>query len=208
MLFFDPPLFQLINASASSPAWLVPAARWASEWLPGLCLLALVIGLVLPGKDSRRHWQPSIKKALLSMALAWLICRLIRWGLPMPRPAQLGMGQQWIAHGRSSSFPSMHAAGAFALAQSLSLSLWSLRGLKGVQGEQGYPRWLPLLVWLLASAVALSRVVLGVHFPSDILAGLLVGSFSAVCVWFCAWRLALWLEQRQLRLRGAAAPLA
>lgn len=191
MLFFDPPVFELLNPS--HPGWLVSVARWTSEWLPGLSLLALASGLVMPDKAQRRRWHPRIKKALLSMALAWLICRLIRWGLPMPRPAQLGMGQQWIAHGSSSSFPSMHAAGAFALAQSLGLSLWSLKDAKSD------PRWLALSIWLLAGAVALSRVVLGVHFPSDILAGLLVGVLSALCV----WRAALWLERRHLRLHSA-----
>lgn len=200
MLFFDPPWFELLNASASSPAWLVPAARWASQWLPGLCFVGIAAGLLTPNKELRR----SLLTALLSMALAWLVCRLIRWGLPMPRPAQLSMGVQWIAHGRSASFPSMHAAGAFALAQSLSLSLWSLRGTQTYPPKtyppKSYPLWLPLLVWLLAVAVALSRVVLGVHFPSDVMAGMLVGSLSAVCL----WRAEQWLLRRQRRLHFAA----
>jgi undecaprenyl-diphosphatase len=67
----------------------------------------------------------------------------------------------------------MHAAGAFALAWA-STWVWAT------------PRWLVVVIWFLATSVALSRVVLGVHFPSDILAGMLVGTASATLVWRCA----------------------
>ena len=60
------------------------------------------------------------------------------------------------------SFPSGHAALAFAQVVSWTLS---------------HPRWyiaVPGYVW--ASSVALSRVWLGVHYPSDILAGAFIGT--------------------------------
>lgn len=72
------------------------------------------------------------------------------------------------AGGASFSLPSGHASMAFAVATSLSLS---------------YPEWYvmgPGVIW--ASAVALSRVWLGVHYPSDIIAGALLGSAISVAV--------------------------
>ena len=179
MLAIDTSIFHFMNANAQSPLWWIQAARFASNWLPGLCALPLMAAMLTMGTG----WRRSLQLALLSMAVAWVACCLIRWGFPSPRPAQLGMGWQWIQHGASASFPSMHAAGAFALAQGINL------------GVGRHQRWLVAVAWLLATSVALSRVVLGVHFPSDILAGMLVGSVSAVLV----WRSALQLKQAQRR---------
>jgi undecaprenyl-diphosphatase len=185
MLRFDPYLFHLLNAGAHTPLWVVESARFASAWLPVLCTLPVMAGMLAMGKG----WRRSLQLALLSMGFAWVACRLIRWGFPMPRPAQLGMGLQWIHHGASASFPSMHAAGAFALAQGVQL------------GVTRHKAWLPPLTWLLAGSVALSRVVLGVHFPSDILAGAIVGSAGALCIWHAALR----FERRRHALRHKAA---
>jgi undecaprenyl-diphosphatase len=66
----------------------------------------------------------------------------------------------------SSSFPSGHAATAAAGAITLSAV---------------YPAFAPALV-LSGVIVALSRVYLGVHYPFDVLAGLLIGTATAVVV--------------------------
>ncbi|MDR2324131.1 MAG: phosphatase PAP2 family protein [Acidovorax sp.] len=163
----DLPLFHLLNAGAGSPAGYINAARWVSAWLPGISMALLTLWMVWQGPAGLRR----LGRTAAALALAWLACRLIRWGLPMPRPAFYGLGLQWIAHNTGAGMPSMHAAGAFALAMAIQLG-WARQ-----------QRWLPAVVWTLATLVALSRVVLGVHFPSDILAGLLVGCASAWLVW-------------------------
>lgn len=64
------------------------------------------------------------------------------------------------------SFPSGHTMGAFLLATLVCQHIGAAA--------------LPLILW--ACAVGLSRVILGVHFPSDIIAGAVIGSAIALSI--------------------------
>lgn len=182
MFFFDPPVYALLNADAQTWPASIEAARLASAWLPGLAVGAMALALWRGTPALRR----TLTLLLLSMAAAWCVARLMRWGWPVPRPAQLDMGMQWIAHGTRAGFPSMHACGAFALAQAVSL------------GCTRHRRILVWLAWGAALLVAWSRVHLGVHFPSDVLGGAIVG----ICCARAVWRLHYQLRRQLLLRRG------
>ena len=181
MFSFDPFLYALINADAHTPWLSIELARIASAWLPNVSGVLVILALLLGSPAVRR----TMLLLLLSMATAWLIARLIRWGYPAPRPFQLNMGTLWVAHGGRASFPSMHACGAFALAMSITL------------GATRHRKWLVALAWIAALTVGWSRIHLGVHFPSDVAAGALVGIVSAIIVWRAAYLLR---RKRYLRL--------
>lgn len=155
MFELDQQLFLWLNAGPHTPAWVIVLARAVCDVLPALVVGAL--GLWMGVHRARRQ---ALGAALAAMWLAWVVVRLARFGLPMPRPAMFGLGTQWAEQGARPGFPSMHATTLFAFAAALRLSGQSMAG-----------------GWMLglAAAVALCRLVLGLHFPSDVTAGAVLG---------------------------------
>ena len=67
------------------------------------------------------------------------------------------------------SFPSGHTSVAFATATSLSLS---------------FPKWYVIVPsYTYAAAIGYSRMYLGVHYPSDVFAGAVIGAGSSFLTW-------------------------
>ncbi|AVS90057.1 phosphatase PAP2 family protein [Paracidovorax avenae] len=178
MSLFDVPLFLALNATPATPEAVIATARWLSQDLPVFAGLMLLLELARGLPFTRR----AVVMALLSMLIAWCTVRGFRSLLPIPRPAELGLGMQWIEQGARAGFPSMHAAAAFAL----------MRGLMAGLGRGTHPAW-QWLAYGTAAAVAWSRVCLGVHMPSDVVAGALVGLASA---WLARQVLRTWISQR------------
>jgi membrane-associated phospholipid phosphatase len=115
--------------------------------------------------------RPQLSAAVLTAAaLCGLAVQVVKRIWPLPRPLSvLGEnGVQVIGLAlHNGSFPSGHSATAFACAAVLIAS-----------GIARGPWRLAVLV--AAAAIALSRVVVGAHWPSDIAAGALVGWVSGL----------------------------
>ncbi len=93
---------------------------------------------------------------------------------PLLRKAGITSRLHPLAHETSPSFPSGHAQG--------SLVGW------GYVAAAAKRRWLSWSVAILVSLIALSRMYLGVHYPQDVIGGLLFGGLNLL-----AW---LWGESR------------
>lgn len=95
---------------------------------------------------------------------------ILKYSVNRDRPFKTYPEIEKLSSGGSASFPSGHTCEAFSTATSLSIE---------------YPKWYiiaPAMTW--ASAVGYSRVHLGVHYPSDVIAGAIIGSGSAfICHW-------------------------
>ena len=105
--------------------------------------------------------------------MTWLAAQLVNGGATYfmkavfnrPRPAVSDPTLVALEDVRIHSFPSGHTSSAFALATSLSLD---------------HPKWFVIApAYLYAALVGYSRCYLGVHYPSDVIAGAALGSASA-----------------------------
>lgn len=83
-----------------------------------------------------------------------------------------------VAEHDPNSFPSGHTCAAFAAA-----SAWC-RTLPR--------RWMKIVAVVMAALMGFSRLYVGVHFPTDVLAGMAVGLFCGWLAWLIWRRLAAW----------------
>jgi len=162
MQALDFALFGLINAGPMVQPWSLGFAEFCSDLLPAMLTLAIGVCALFS-----RRWRYALFTVLLSVLAAWIVVTVIRTLAPIPRPAFYGLGIQWVPQGVRPGFPSMHAAGTFAAA----FALWCL------------PSRVPMLAALVVAAlVAWSRMYLGLHFPSDIMAAAMLGALVAIVV--------------------------
>lgn len=77
-----------------------------------------------------------------------------------------------IAIQKDYSFPSGHTSASFACSCALWLAL-----------EKPYKKY-TCITWVIACLIAFSRLYLGVHYPSDIIGGAIVGSISAMLAYY------------------------
>ncbi|MYR45002.1 phosphatase PAP2 family protein [Streptomyces sp. SID5910] len=168
MTFGDDELYRDITGFAhDTPAWVQHTAEVWTE--AGLLLFAALF--VTTWWRARRGSPRAFAIAVLApvaTALAYVCSELIKSGLTEERPCRAVTGAvASLAECPASgdwSFPSNHATIAGAAAVALAL----------------VRRALVLLTAPLALLMAFSRVFVGVHYPHDVAAGLLLGTAVAV----------------------------
>lgn len=148
-------LFALINATPSSSWWAIEVATFIAKDLIIIVPL-LVVALWLWGPNQRQLVFKVMLALALSLSISWVIGHLF----PHDRPFVDGVGYNFLHHAADDSFPSDHGTIIFTFA--LAFLFW-------------HRVWSGTLLLVIASAIAWSRVYLGVHWPLDMLGGLLAG---------------------------------
>ncbi len=169
--FFDVPLLEAIHAMASARLdrafVLITQVGYAWGVVPFDAVLVLALVLLRRRREGIFAAVSIIGSMLLNLAAKHSFARL--------RPDLW----QSIRPETTYSFPSGHAMGSMTLAMVLVLLCWSVRTPWG----WGW-RW-PVTIFAVAFVllVGVSRIYLGVHYPSDILAGWTAASAWVVGVY-------------------------
>lgn len=149
----DVRLYRLLREHGHGAAIELPIRRFSQLGEHAAVWLALGLAGALIDRAHRTQWLQGTRSVLFAYALNTLLKTVVRRKRP-----ELEKLPALISTPTSLSFPSAHAASSFAAARAYSALLPAA----------------PL--YNAAAAMALSRVYLGVHYPSDIAAGAVLGT--------------------------------
>lgn len=139
-------------------------------------LFVATLGLVFLAARGVRFaaWRRASLAAVLSAGFGLAIGKAISELVDRARPfvADPHGVHLFTAHAADPGFPSDHATAAFAIAMAIFLRKrgWGIAAL------------------VAATVLAIGRVALGVHYPSDVLAGAVLGSAAALVLWISPLR--------------------
>ncbi|MBK7865042.1 MAG: phosphatase PAP2 family protein [Archangiaceae bacterium] len=181
---FDEPIFHALNGLKSP---LVDAVMvFASSREFGFACAGLLV-LWVVGTLRRDALRPVLQFGLALLATDRFGHEVLKPWIGRIRPCYAmvqGTFRQLCEVGNAGSMPSLHSANAFAAAVAVTLA-WPYAG------------W---VLFPVATLIAVSRIFVGVHWPSDVLVGAAYGSVVALLLHLVVGRF--------VRARKPAAPVA
>ncbi|HEY1719487.1 MAG TPA: glycosyltransferase family 39 protein [Verrucomicrobiae bacterium] len=168
----DTTLFHFINHSLGNPFfdWLMPLLSGGDGVMRWFVLLAVAVGLAAIFFGNARARLCALMIVLAVAIGDPLIVNTIKHAVARPRPCiALPDVVERLGCTTSGSMPSAHAANWFAA--TMIVFLFYRKRI-----------WLTLPMLLVALAVSFSRVYNGVHYPSDVLAGAILGAGYAAAI--------------------------
>lgn len=167
---FDLSIYRLINGFAGHNRIVDAVMVFFAKDAPEIYAVLFVIAwFTLPKRDiqSRHALVVAGFSGILALAINVAISHI--WFRPRPFAIlPKGSYTELISHSMDASFPSDHTSGSFGFAA----ASW---------GET--QKWIRYSFTIVAIVVMFARVFVGVHYPTDVLAGLVVGILSSRIAW-------------------------
>jgi undecaprenyl-diphosphatase len=162
--------------------------RWLEEVARDLTALGStsVIGIIVAASAGYLFFARKSHAAFLLLASVFggvVLSNLLKFGFARPRPEMV----EPLARVFTASFPSSHAT----VSAAVYLTIGALLARTVAQTRHAKLYFVALAV-LITILVGTTRVYLGVHYPTDVMAGWCVGAAWAL---FC-WAAALYLQRR------------
>ncbi|MEF3304744.1 phosphatase PAP2 family protein [Paenibacillus sp. GYB003] len=158
---WDSRLFRWCNRTIRHSA-LDRLFGWFTHLGGALFTISFVLAFVLFASEP---WRSVGWKSLVSLTISHLVAVIIKRKVDRVRPY---MAMREVITGpkplKDPSFPSGHTTAAFSVFVPFALA----------------SAWLSLLVIPLAATVGMSRMYLGLHYPSDCIAGCFIGTFVSI----------------------------
>lgn len=160
----DEAILLFVQSNLRTPALTLVMRLFSRIGDAGIGWIALGILLLIFARTRRRG-----AVMLGALCTEYVLCDLVIKKLVLrPRPyLVIQQLELLVAQESSTSFPSGHSASSFACA-------YMLTRLFGKKGAWAY---------LPATLIALSRIYVGVHYPSDVAAGVLFGTLVGVVMY-------------------------
>ncbi|HEY3274392.1 MAG TPA: phosphatase PAP2 family protein [Methanocella sp.] len=153
---------------------VLPAYYWFFSTITWLGSASLWL-LILAGCIVINRWRKIASVLFIVILFSMVVNEDIKEIVQRIRPGDVVVGGYFVAH--SYSFPSGHTQTAFVIATVLSAFL---------------ARRYNVITYLLAAAVGMSRIYLGVHYLTDVVAGAAVGIVLGVLAVYCLEKLGLY----------------
>jgi len=164
---FDKHWFHIVNGWTQISPLLNDLGKVLAKFAPEIWALVFILMWFWPPRV-----QTPTRRAVVYAVVAGVLALVINVAIghfyyrPRPFVFEPHLVHQLLAHKRDTSFPSDHAAGSFAFA----VGLFYARKRTGILGL------------VFAAAIAVARVFVGLHWPTDVLAGAGIGVISGLIV--------------------------
>ena len=158
------------------PAWLTKMMVDITA-LGGVTVLTLLVTLVVVYLALRQKYRTALF-VTASILGGWALSSAMKLGIARPRPEVV----QHLVEVTDMSFPSGHAM----LSAITYLTLGAM--LSRLEERASLRYFFPLVAVVLTLIIGLSRIYLGVHYPTDVLGGWAAGMVWACGSWFVARR--------------------